>query len=79
MRDSKGVRGMRRGEGEEAKVVAEAVAEARVRRTHLRVAPVALGVQVAELEHLLQAEADLRGRATDLPRHEVLACTRAPT
>ncbi len=38
-----------------------------------RVAPVALGVEIAEIEALLQAELDRRDRARDLARDEGLA------
>ena len=48
-------------------------------RAHLRVAPVALGVQIAELDRLLQAETDLRGRARHFALDEVLACTHTRT
>ena len=43
----------------------------------LRVAPVAAGLEVAEVELLLQPELDARGGARDLARDERLAAPRA--
>ena len=42
-----------------------------------RMAPVALGVEVAEIEAILQAEPDARERARDLACHEGLAARGA--